>query len=101
MAAGVGAGALGGAVAGIEGGVGAGIGTGAVAGFMAGGPWGAAIGAGAGLLGGLVNAAKPPQGSIADYQIGGGSERSHDGGGVHMQGILSALNKIAGIRSRL
>ena len=98
---GVGVGALGGAVAGIEGGVGAGIGTGAVAGFMAGGPWGAAIGAGAGLLGGLVNAAKPPQGSIADYQIGGGSERSHDGGGVHMQGLLSALNKIAGIRSRL
>jgi hypothetical protein len=94
-------GAAGGAAAGLGGGIVAGVGAGAVGGFLTGGPVGAAIGAGAGLLGGMIHdIPKTSQSGISDYMLGHGSP-SEGGAAIHVQGILSALNKIAGIRSRL
>ena len=95
-------GAAAGAAGGLHGGVIEGVASGAIGGALMGGPVGAAVGAGAGLLGGLVhNIPKTPQSGISDYTLGRGSPGESGGVAIHVQGILSALNKIAGIRSRL
>ena len=94
-------GAAAGAAGGLHGGVIEGVASGAIGGALMGGPAGAAVGAGVGLLtGALHDIPKTPQSGISDYTLGRGSP-GESGGAIHLQGIISALNKIAGIRSRL